>query len=177
MIESIYWKKDLLLFAKKFSPVKKPSRWSEKRLVNFEKDIFICFSLIRKLIESNKFTDTVSNRLLNIFRSPAVKHNIHKLNSFKIYDNYDYNKEHKIKKSLRFICNQIIHSEIMFAYREEDKNWGGVFTFSDYERSKYIYRIPIKEVIELLKEAGNDFITSSSYTYSKIHDDWVFSAK
>ena len=38
MIESRYWKEDLLDFAKRMKPVKKPRRWSEKRVVKFEKE-------------------------------------------------------------------------------------------------------------------------------------------
>ena len=43
VIESRYWKEDLLNHAKRLRPVKKPKRWSERAVVNFEKELIISF--------------------------------------------------------------------------------------------------------------------------------------
>jgi hypothetical protein len=173
MIESYYWKKDLLDFAKKITPKNNPPRWSEGLQVNFEKDIFICFSIIRKLLDAIKFSAKIANRSIVIFQSPASTNKIHLLNSWKIYDNYDHKSEKSVKKNVRFVCNQVIHSEVMFAYREKDRNWGGIYTFSDFERSKYLYRIPLSEIIALLKLAGTDHPASMKIEYSNKKRDYV----
>jgi hypothetical protein len=173
MIESYYWKKYLLDFAKKIAPKKNPLRWSEGLQVNFEKDIFICFSIIRKLLEAGKFSAKIANRSIAIFQSPASTTKIHSLNSWKIYDNYDHKSEKLVGKDIRFVCNQIIHSEVMFAYREKDRNWGGIYTFSDFERSKYLYRIPLSEIIALLKLAGTDYPASIKIEYSEKKGDYI----
>lgn len=64
MIESCYWKEDLLEHARELKPDKKPKRWTEKRHVNFEKKISISFFIIRKLLESNKLPPTAKAILL-----------------------------------------------------------------------------------------------------------------
>jgi hypothetical protein len=51
MIESNYWKEDLLAHAKRLRPVKKPKRWSERAVVNFEKELMISFFMVRALLE------------------------------------------------------------------------------------------------------------------------------
>ena len=49
MIESRYWKEDLLSHADRLSPVKKPRRWSERAVVNFEKELMISFFMVRSV--------------------------------------------------------------------------------------------------------------------------------
>jgi len=50
MIESVYWKENLLEHARRLKPVEKPPRWSERLVMNFEKELIISFFCIRKLI-------------------------------------------------------------------------------------------------------------------------------
>ena len=73
MIESAYWKEDLLKYAKRFKPVSKPLRWSEKQQVNFEKDVIISFFMIRKVIESTKLSSKTVKYKATMYRSPCVE--------------------------------------------------------------------------------------------------------
>ena len=61
----------------------------------------------------------------------------------------------------------------MFAYRETDRNWGGIYTCSDFERQKYVYRIPIAEIVKILEVAGNDYPETITMTYSEPKGDYV----
>lgn len=156
MIESRYWKSDLLKYAKSFKPKKNPPRWSEKLLVNFEKDIIISFFMIRKLIESNKLSSRTKKYRAKVFRSPYIG-----VESWLLWDSglYDYNKECMATKEVNFLCNQFIHGGLILGYRNTDRNWGGVYVCSDFEREKYIYRVPIEETISILEIASNDYPT------------------
>lgn len=138
MIESYYWKEELLKYSKQFKPVSKPARWSEKRHVNFEKDVIISFFMIRKLIESNKLSSEIIKYKAQIFCSPCVGR-VNNRNFSDIYDLYDLEKEKPVSKNVNFVCNQLIHGGAMFAYREINRNWGGIYTCSDFERQKYVY--------------------------------------
>lgn len=73
MIESRYWKEDLIEYHNKLKPVKNSPRWSEKLQVNFEKDITVSFFMIRKLIECTKLSSKTTNFKATIFRSPCVE--------------------------------------------------------------------------------------------------------
>jgi len=62
MIESRYWKDDLLKLAKELKPEKHPKRWPEKRQVNFEKEIIISFFKIRKLFETRYQVQAINTK-------------------------------------------------------------------------------------------------------------------
>ena len=172
MIESYYWKEDLLKYSKQFKPVSKPPRWSERVQVNFEKDVTISFFMIRKLIESTKLSSKTTKYKAQIFRSPCVG-KVNNLNFWDIGELYDLEKEESVSKNVNFLCNQLIHGGAMYAYREKDRNWGGIHTCSDFEREKYVYRIPISEIVKILEVAGNDYPETITRTYSKSKGDYV----
>lgn len=67
MIESCFWKEDLIKHAKRLKPSKKPKRWSERAVVNFEKELIISFFYIRKLLESKKVSKNIENYKMKIF--------------------------------------------------------------------------------------------------------------
>ncbi len=159
MIESHYWKEDLLKHAKTLKPIEKPPRWSERLVVNFEKNLITSFFLVRKLFETNKVSRISKSYKAEVFCcKPSVK-KITKLNQHSIDKIYNLKKEHSVKKDIIFIANQLIHSCTIFAYREslKDRNWGGVYACSDYERNKTIYRIPISEIIKIFQLVNNDY--------------------
>ncbi|WP_227367400.1 hypothetical protein [Halomonas sp. M20] len=171
MIESCYWKADLLAYAKNFRPKEKPPRWSEKLQVNFEKDVIMAFFMIRKLIESNKHSKKFKTYKAKIFRSPCVN-KVNNLNFYDISQLYDLENEEVTAKNIIFICNQFIHGGATFAYRNKVRNWEAIYTCSDFERDKYIYRIPVSVIIKILEFAGDDYAGSISYEYIQNKDDY-----
>ena len=86
---------------------------------------------------------------------------------------YDLDREETTLKNVIFLCNQLIHGGAIFAYRKQDRNWGGIYTCSDLERQKYVYRIPIDEIIKILEIAGHDYPTTITMTYCDKKDDYV----
>ena len=172
MIESYYWKHDLLKYAKQFKPVSKPPRWSERIEVNFEKDVTIVFFMIRKLIESTKLSSQTIKYKAPIFRSPCRK-KVNNRNFSDIKELYDLENEEQVLKNVNFLCNQLIHGGAMYAYREKDRNWGGIFTCSDFEREKYVYRLPIQEIIKILEIAGNDYPHTITMAYDNLKGDYI----
>lgn len=172
MIESYYWKEDLLEYVKSFRPVAKPPRWTERLQVNFEKDVIIAFFMIRKLIESKKLSSKTTKYKAQIFRSPAIK-KIDNKNFRNIDELYDFEREERVYKNVNFLCNQLIHGGAIYAYREKDRNWGGIYTCSDFERDKYVYRLPLVEIRKVLKLAGSDYPETITITFDKEKDDFT----
>lgn len=172
MIESRYWKDDLLKHAKALKPVKRPKRWSEKRQVNFEKEIIISFFKIRKLFETNKVSSASRKYNAKIFRYPIGAKKVNNMNYWDIDEIYDLTNKIEVEKNIVFICNQLIHGGATFTFRNDDRNWGGIYTCSDFERSRYIYQIPIEKIITIFNLVGNDFPHHLSYTYSEELGDY-----
>ncbi len=172
MIESRYWKEDLIEYRKKLKPVKNPPRWTERLQVNFEKDITVSFFMIRKLIECTKLSSKTISYKAQVYRSPCVGV-VNNRNFMSIDELYDLDKEEKITKKVVFLCNQLIHGGAMYAYREDDRNWGGIYTCSDFERQKYVYRIPLTEILEILKTAAHDYPDKIVMTYCPQKGDYV----
>jgi hypothetical protein len=172
MIESCYWKKDLLLHAKRLKPVKKPKRWSEKLMVNFEKELIISFFCIRKLFEMHKVSEKSRKYRASVFCYAPTGKKITWFNQWDIYEVYDLQNERKATKGIIFLANQLIHSCTLFAYSEENGNWGGVYACSDFERNKTIYRIPIKEIINIFELVGKDYPSSFTITWNKNINDY-----
>ncbi len=172
MIESRYWKEDLLKHAKRLRPLKKPPRWSEKLLVNFEKDIIISFFSIRELFDSHKVSSKSKEYQAEVFSYAAKSEEITRFNQWDIDEVYDLDNEIKVKKPIRFLANQLIHSVTIFAYRNKDRNWGGVYACSDHERNNTIYRIPISEIISILNIVGNDYPSSVTMLWNEEIGDY-----
>lgn len=92
MIESYYWKQDILKYAKSFKPIKKPPRWSERRQVIFEKEVIIAFFMIRKLSECFKLSSKTLQHMATICRSPCIG-KVTNMNFNSIDALYDLTKE------------------------------------------------------------------------------------
>jgi hypothetical protein len=172
MIESCYWKEDLLNHAKRLRSVKKPNRWSEKLVVNFEKEIIVSFFCIRKLFEAHKISSKSREYKAEVYSYAPTVNNITKLNQHSIDEVYDLANEKKVHKKIVFLANQLIHSCTIFAYRNEDRNWGGVYACSDFERNKTIYRIPIEEIVSIFMLIGNDYPSSFSMQWNEEAGDY-----
>jgi hypothetical protein len=171
MIESCYWREDLLKYAKEFAQKKNPPRWSERLHVNFEKKVILAFFMIRKLSESNKLSPRTNERKVKAFRSKALRL-VNNRNAWELFENYDLENEEKAIVDVKFICNQLIHGGLTSAYRLDDRNWGGIHTCSDYVRSKYVYRFPIAELIDVVKVAAEDYPDSYSMVYNPKTKDY-----
>lgn len=173
MIESVYWKEDLLEHAKRLKPVEKPPRWSEKLVVNFEKELIKSFFCVRKLIEAHKLSSKSIRYRAGVFCYAPSGEKITKSNQWDIDAIYDLQREKRVRRSIVFLSNQLIHSCTLYAYRESDRNWGGVFACSDFERDKTIYRIPVLEIIKIFKLVGTDYPYSFAMTWSDECGDYV----
>ncbi len=171
MIESRYWKKELLDFAKSLKNQKEIKRWSEKAQVLFEKEIILHFFIIRKLTETKKISDSLSQKKYKIkaFKKNSTK--LTEINCFDIYELYDSVKFELKTKNIIFICNQLIHSLTIFAFKENNK-WNSVLMCSDFEKNKFIYEIDVKTIIEILTDFGNNYPYSFSYIYNENKSDY-----
>ena len=171
MIESRYWKKELLDYAKSLKNQKEIKRWSEKSQVIFEKDLIINFFIIRKLIETKRISDSLRLKKYKIKAYPKNSIELTELNSFEFDELYNLEKFEIIEKNINFICNQLIHSLTIFAFRE-NKKWNNVIMCSDFEKNKWIYKIDLKTIIEILTDFGNNYPENITLIYNESKQDY-----
>lgn len=171
MIESYYWREDLLDHARRLKPVKKPKRWSERSLVNFEKELMISFYMVRSLLERDKTSKKSENYQVPIRCVPWNGKPLTKLNYFAVDELYSFDREFDSKISLRHLTNQFVHCRAIFAIRDKTRNWSEVMLCSDREAKNVLYRVSIEEIRKVLIFVGNNYVESLSYLWdSKIGD-------
>lgn len=171
--ESYYWRQDLLKLAKKLEARTKQKRFPERSLVNFDKEIFMAFYIVRKLAEAKKLSDSITNSALPAYSSPALGKSVHFFNWDRIDELYDFEKQKRQSLSLAFVCNQIIHSYIFLPCFDENSRLCGIFFSSDKERNKRLFYLDISEVIRLLREIGNDEVPGREYVFDEEKGDYT----
>jgi hypothetical protein len=163
--ESSDWKEPLLLIANRLRKLKTSGELTEKQLARVERDIFIGFYSVRKLIETiTKITDDtkamkvdVEYYLYNQIK-PVTLLNWHRIEEF-----YDFGEVHNESRDIKFICGRIIHSFIFMPLTDENGLTGILFT-SDIDKHKKLYSLNIDEVIKIFKRIGNDYPYSEQWT-------------
>ena len=88
--------------------------------------------------------------------SPNIKQVDYINNHFidKLYNLKQINQE---TRTLKFICDQIVHSYIFMPAENEKSQLIGFFFTSDREKNKKIFYISIQDVINIFNYVGNDY--------------------
>ena len=165
MIESHYWKEDLLAHAKRLRPVRNPRRWSERAVVNFEKELMISFFMVRALLERGKLSTKVNSHNVTVTKYPWNGKPVTILNFADVDDLYDFNQGKDVSVSVNFIANQFVHARAIYASRDKTKNWSDVLLCSDLERMKAIYLVGISEIQRIFHLVAEDDITWMQLIY------------
>lgn len=172
MIESRYWKADLLAHAKRLRRVSKPSRWSEHAVVNFEKELMISFFMVRALLERRKTSAKSRDYQVPVLRAPWNGKPVTQLNFWEVDQLYHFTKEVDTMVSLPFLANQSVHSKVIYAGRDKTRNWSEILLCSDYEVRKAIYRISIEEIRKIFLMVGTDYTQWSKLVWDASTDDY-----
>lgn len=154
--ESHYWKQSLLDCASHLETYAKSTTLNERDLVGIEQDIFISFYSIRKLMDTIKIKDSTRELKVKLCWSPNLKA-VNLLNKHKIDELYNLNEVGNEIRTLKFLCDQFVHSYIFKIVKEEN---GGIFRFyftSDRDKDKKLFSIAAQEIIDILFLVGNDY--------------------
>ena len=157
--ESSDWKKPLLRMAKRLEKLKITKDITDKQFIQIEKDIFIGFYSIRKLIDTvTKVTDDTKNLKVSILWHPNIK-NVTLLNYWNIHELYDLQTKQEETRDIYFISSRIIHSFIFSPLLSEEGELEGILFTSDIDKDKKIYYMDIDLVIKVFRIVGNDYPT------------------
>ena len=154
--DSVPWKQECLKIAVKLGRRYNQKRWSERSLFTLEKEVFLGLFALRKLMESNKVTDAVKNRKVELAIYPANEKPIALLNQHKFPELYNLYAGQKEAVSYWDICNQFIHSSIFAPFVPTNTFLVGFYIASDRAKKKKLYYVQLKILVEMLETVGND---------------------
>lgn len=153
--ESWYWKKPLLEMAGRLREFKFTADLNGEQLAQIERDIFIGFYSVRKLIETiTKVTDATKSMQVQVGWHPNQKH-VNWRNNHKLDELYDLNTLNKETRDIVFVCGRIIHSFI-FTPVMDDSGLAAILFTSDTDKQKKLYSLEVDNVIQIFERVGND---------------------
>ena len=128
----------------------------EASLLKLERELFLSFFYVRKLIEAKKLSGTVITQSHRVEWHPVTGRVDH-LNWHRLDDFVDFSEQSNEPRDLEFICNRFVHSFI-FAPATEAKQVTDILVATDRDRGRdrKIYRFPISLLSALLTTVGED---------------------
>lgn len=158
--ESRYWKMPLLRAATWLERVRLSDDDSaERSLVRIERELFMGFYGIRKLLET--FTVSLETKSLQfqLQWSPCVKLVDHQ-NAHRIDELFDLAQSQTEHRDLGFLCNQFIHSFVFVVAQNEDGSFAGAFISSDRSRHQKVYFVEVAQILLAFRTVGRDYPNS-----------------
>ena len=165
--DSVPWKQECLKTAQKLAKRYNQKNWTHRSSFALEKEVFLGLFALRKLIESNKVSDAVKNKTVELAMYPANDKPITLLNQHRFPELYDlYAGQHE---SIDYwtICNQFIHSSIFAPFVPTGSSLVGFFIASDYTKKKKLYYIQLKILVEMLESVGQDYPQHVELTFNE----------
>ena len=122
-----------------------------------ERDLCVGFFIVRRMIELYKVSSITRTLQMKVYYSECVTDLLPLVPYPLDEDVYDFDGERSVVKTPKDIANQFIHSCMSLVLQDETGNWAEVFTVSDKDRHKRVWRIPIAEVVRLFEQAAKDY--------------------
>jgi hypothetical protein len=158
--ESYYWKQPLLDSSKRFEEYQSFSDIDAETYVQIEKDIFIGFYSIRKLLDTDtKVTDDLKTRKHKLSWYKHIGDEVTWRNNHKLDELYEFCKTHEEERDLWFIASRIVHGFIFNIIVNENGGFDGILFTSDTDKNKKLYMLTVEQVIALFELVGNNDVT------------------
>ncbi|WP_027852830.1 hypothetical protein [Marinobacterium litorale] len=148
--ETELWKEDIAKTANKLLKRLVQKKWSKRSWFCLEKELFIGFYAVRKLIESDNSLNKLSHKkyeLLMFQRGNIIQ------DEFDEFVPYDHENSQKELVSVRDICNQFIHSHHLIPFASNN-SLVGFLVNSEFQSKKGIYMITIFDIVEIYRSCA-----------------------
>lgn len=172
-MESQYWKEFLASTAEELSWEKTPKRLTERRLEIMERDVILCFFIIRRLIELHRVSRKTIDFEFEIYSCSYNGRRLSPISRHWFEKSYDLENEKTLHKKTIYIANQFIHSFLFLMIYDETRNCDSFYVVSDYDKKNCIWRIPARQVYDCFKTASEDYLGGFSYKYDEAKDDYI----
>lgn len=173
--ESGLWKEELLRIADALERRYNQKRWTERSLFLLEKELFVGFFILRKLIESSKISTVLTKEMVDVAVYQAGMKEITLLNQHRFPEFYDLYAGKTETLNYEHVSNQFIHSSIVAPFIPFGGSLVGVFIVSDRVMKKQIYYIALRKIIEIFISVGNDEPTKREVSFDESRKEYVIS--
>lgn len=178
--ESYPWKQDLIRrknLILKYNTSEYFHKNYDHTYVIIEKAIFYSAFIIRKLIDcGGKLSNEADKYSLNVFSIRPLKR-IDRLHRWPEDDSHDWHNEKKLSVSGKKLCNSLMHSFLFFIEFNESNVAESFSVSSDYDKNKFLYRVPLHEWIKYINFIATDNIAQLEIRYTSKYDDYILSKK
>lgn len=161
--ESSYWKKPLITIARWLVRVRLNERTQERTYARIERELFISFYAIRKLLDTLKVSDRIKKATTELVWHPNINP-VHHMNWEHIHLFYDLTKSNIENRNVMFLCNQFVHSFVFSTY-EQNERIGGFYVSSDRDKNNKLYRVSLEQVVVLFRLVGRDYPSEVFFQY------------
>lgn len=131
---------------------------------------------VRKLREAKKVSTKFEKRQVKVITHGVIDRPPDLMNWHRVNDFYDLTKGKNATLSVEKFCDQIIHSWLFIITSPNLQiGFDGFIVSSDHARRTHLYQVSADVVISLFRQAGEEYLTSSS---SERNDDgdWVITS-
>lgn len=172
IIESAYWKEDLLRRSSLLRRYSAQRRWSGASFAKCEQTIMIGFYSIRKLLEATKLTNALTRATVSVRRYPLKGTRVTRLNLHKPDELYDLDASERYDLSLLDLCHQFVHSYIFAPVLGESGGLSVIGVASDRQRSRALIEIDFNKMIGIFEKVGKDEVRSMRMTFDAVSGDY-----
>jgi hypothetical protein len=156
--ESYYWKKPLLVGAKVIRKYMDAENISEAQFARIEREIFIGFYSIRKLLEATGKVSAETRDMkvaIKRYEKRAAQPIIDWYNRSEFWELYDLNKPALESRDLLYVAHRMVHSFIFILSGDDDGH--GAFFTSDRDKEARLNFVSTDEIVRVFETVGNDY--------------------
>jgi hypothetical protein len=158
--ESRYWKEPLVRAANWLQKLRLEEATAERSLVRVERELFLGFYSIRKLLDTFKVSRTIRKMTFELQWAPNIGR-VDYMNWHRLEELYDFGERGSETRGLSFLCNQFIHSYVFSTAETEHGALSGVFVASDRTRHEKLYFVSLDNVLAAFRAVGRDYPSES----------------
>jgi hypothetical protein len=153
--ESWYYIEELKAIAASLRKWEKRKRkgLSDADYFRIERSVFHGAFIVRKLIEARKIKDKAASQTFPLVSFPNIQR-VTSDNWHRLDENYNLMQETRVRPSLRFICNQFIHSYVFILGASSAGGLGYIFFSSDKERNHRLFRMTTRSLARLFESVS-----------------------
>ena len=148
------WKAELLRDADLIERWAKKTVESERRSALLERKVFVSAYAIRRLNEAVKISSRFREVTLPITRFPPTGTSVHQWNIHRFDEHYDLSDGRVEQMPIFRFLNLIIHSLVFAEEWNRKSQITGFSVTSDNASEKGLYRVGLKNFIDLMRDVG-----------------------
>ncbi len=146
---------------------------SESALARAEREVFIGFYAVRKLLPTFKLSNSTKRLSGEVqWFAPRPGQPVDYFHRSDVDELFDLDHPTRETRDVAFLCNQVMHSYIFVNLTTEAGKLDGFFVSSDTMRRKRLYFFPIAVVVRVFRTVGRDYPKSGHYVRNERTGEW-----